>query len=252
MRIGRLIVTLAAVVAITAAPDARAQAARRHVEQELLWLQLFHEQRVGGGVSLLGEVQLRRADLAGRTPQQLLARTGVLYAVTPQLGVGLGYAYAGTSVYGDLPAPRPFPEHRLWQQLTLAQTTGAVRWSQRFRVEQRWIGRVDAATGELAEYLFRQRFRPLLRANVDLPRLGIPAPRLYLTAWDELFVVAGETTDGQVFDQNRLALQLGVRFGPRVRAELGVLQQLVQRGGSRSVEDNRVVVLSVFTVAGGN
>lgn len=226
-------------------------APRRHADQEHLWLQLFHEQRLAGPWSLHAEVQLRRADLAGRTPQQLLLRPALLYAVTSQLGVGAGYAFVDSYPYGELPAAATFPEHRLFQQLTLAHATGAVRWNHRFRSEQRWIGRVDAVTGDVQDYAFRQRFRPLVRASVDLPRLGIPTPRLYLTAWDELFIVAGETPDGQVFDQNRLALQLGIRFGPDARLEAGYMQQLIQRGGSRNVEDNHTLVLSLFTVAGG-
>jgi len=213
------------------------------VEQSHAWLQLFGEQRVSKRWALHLEAQPRRADLGGRTPQQTLVRTGLLYDVTPGTRLGFGHAFAHTSVYGEAPAAAPFGEHRIWQQLTLASRTGAVTWQHRFRAEQRWLEQGGA-------WRFRQRARAFTRASVDAPSLGVPVKRAYLTTHGELFAQIGATPDGQVFDQSRVAVQGGWRFSPRLRVEAGYLQQLIQRGGSRTTENNHTLLVSVFATGG--
>lgn len=241
-----LAATAAALPAQTPAP------ARRTVTNELAWLQLFGEHRLDARWSLNLEAQLRRADLAGRTPQQLLLRPGVLYRAGGGATFGAGYAYAGTSEYGDAPAAAPFPEHRIWQMLQLAGRTGPIDWMQRFRTEQRWIGRVQTVDGVAAHegYTFRQRARTMTRLSVDAPRLGIPVPQAFLVGWGEALLHVGENPDGQIFDQGRLAAQVGWRFTPRLRVEAGYLQQFIQRGGSRISENNHALVVSLFATTG--
>jgi hypothetical protein len=242
----------AAVLLATAAHAQGTAPARRSATNAPAWLQLFDEHRLDARWSLSLEAQLRRAELAGGTPQQLVLRPGVLYRLDGGAQLGAGYAYAGTSVYGDAPAGAPFPEHRTWQMLQIPGRTGPVAWSHRLRTEQRWIGRVQTVNGVAAHegYGFRQRARAMTRATVDAPALGVALPKAYLTTWGELLVHMGENPDGQIFDQSRAALQAGWRFGPRFRAEAGYMQQFIQRGGSRVSENNHTLVLSLFAVTG--
>ena len=232
-------------LAVGLAAPARAQTPPRRVSQDIAWLQLFEEHRLDADWSWLGELQLRRADVPGRTPQQLLARTGLQRRVAAGATVAAGYAYVHTSVYGEAPGPAPFDEHRAWQQLQLAHRTGAVAWTHRFRAEQRWLEQPATAS-----WRFRQRARAFTRATVDAPSLGVALPRAYVTPWAELFVGVGAVPNGQIFDQSRVALQAGWRFGPRLRVEGGYMQQFVQRGGARETESNHALVLSVFAVTG--
>ncbi|MGZ8413783.1 MAG: DUF2490 domain-containing protein [Gemmatirosa sp.] len=244
--------TAAALLCATGAHAQGTAPARRTATNAPAWLQLFGEHRLDARWALNLEAQLRRADLAGRTPQQLLLRPGLLYQLAPGAVLGAGYAYAGTAVYGDAPAAAPFPEHRTWQMLQFPGRTGPVAWSHRLRTEQRWIGRVQTVNGVAAHegYAFRQRARALTRATVDAPALGVALPKAYLTSWGELLVHVGENPDGQIFDQSRVALQAGWRFGPRFRAEAGYMQQFIQRGGSRVAENNHTLVLSLFATTG--
>jgi hypothetical protein len=237
---------LAALAFAGGAATAAAQAPpRRHVEHAHAWYQLFAEHRLDARWTLLGEAQVRRADIPGRAPQQLLLRTGLQREVGGAR-LAAGYAYAGTSVYGEAPAAAPFDEHRAWQMLQVGHRTGAVAWAHRFRTEQRWIEQTTAGT----PWRFRQRARVMTRATVDAPSLGVPIARAYVTPWGELLLQTGATPDGQVFDQSRLALQAGYRLSPRLRVEAGYLQQLIQRGGSRTAENNHTLVLSVFSTTG--
>lgn len=231
-------------IALGAQTPARTRATNEHA-----WFQAFHEQRLTDRWAFHGEVQLRRADVGLRSPQQTLLRSGMLYDVTPGLRSGGGYAYAWTSVYGEAPAATPSPEHRVWQQLQVASRTGPVAWAHRFRAEQRWLGQTvrDGDDVEVASWRFRQRARAMTRATIDAPTLGIPVRRAYLTAHGELFAQVGATPDGQVFDQSRVAMHAGWRLTPAARLEAGYMQQLIQRGGSRLTENNHTLVVSLFT-----
>jgi hypothetical protein len=238
-----------AVATLAALPAALAHAqtaAPRRAEQAHAWYQYFHEHRLDPRWSLLAEAQFRRADVPGTTPQQLLLRTGVQRLLAAGASVAAGYAFAGTSVYGELPAAAPTDEHRIWQQLTLAHRTGAVAWSHRFRAEQRWIEQTTSGN----PWRFRQRARAFTRATVDAPALGVAIPRAYVTPWAELFVTVGASASGQVFDQSRLALQAGYRLTPRFRVEAGYMQQYIQRGGGAATENNHTLVVSAFATTG--
>lgn len=223
------------------------------VDNDISWVQLFHEQRLDARWALFGDLQLRRAALDGSEPQQLLARPGITYTVSPAVRLAGGYAYIGTARYGDAPAATPFPEHRLWQQLLVNGPAGTIAWQGRFRLEQRWIGTTRALPGgnwEVADWTFRQRFRAMARATVDAPKLGIAEPRLYLTVWNEAFFHLFEPVSGRSFDQNRASLQVGWRFSPRLRVEVGALEQYVSRGPPRLSERNRGLLVTVWTTAG--
>jgi hypothetical protein len=248
---------LAAAAALLAARSAPAQttpAPRRAVSQGHAWLQYFGEHRLDRRWALLYEAQLRRADVAGRTPQQLLLRPGLLYQLGGGASVAAGYAYAASSVYGEAPAAAPSDEHRIWEQLQFGSRTGPVSWTHRFRAEQRFLGqRVREADGDFGrpdDWRYRDRLRAFTRATVDAPALGVALPRAYLTSFGELFLNAGASADGQIFDQSRLALQAGWRLTPRMRAEAGYMQQFVQRGGSRVSESNHTLLVSLFLVTG--
>jgi hypothetical protein len=248
-----LLAATAALVALRVpAADAQAPPARRSVSHAHAWLQLFEEHRLDRRWALHLEAQLRRADLDWRTPQQLLLRPGILYQLGGGASIGAGYAYAGTSVYGEAPAASPFPEHRAWEQLQFGSRTGPVAWTHRFRAEQRFLGQTATRNGEteVTDWRYRDRVRAMTRATVDAPALGIALPRAYLTTYGELFLHVGENPDGQIFDQSRLALQAGWRFTPRLRGEAGYLQQLLQRGGSRVVENNHTLVLGLYLLTG--
>ncbi len=239
-----------AVALLAAVPHAvRAQT----VDNDIAWVQLFHEQRLSPRWALFGDAQLRRSGVTGAEPQQLLLRPGILYTFSPRVRVGAGYAWVGTARYGQAPAATPFPEHRTWQQLLLSAATGPVAWQARFRMEQRWLGQTRALTSgewEVTDWTFRQRFRPMVRATVNAPAVGLDAPALYLTAWDELFVHVGEQVLGRTLEQNRASVQLGWRFSPRLRVEAGYFNQFIWRGAPRVSENNTGLLVTIWTVAG--
>jgi hypothetical protein len=239
-------------LALAAAPAAHGQASRARVSAAHTWLQLTDEHRLDPKWALSADVQVRRADLAGHTPQQLEARFGLVRDVGGGARMTLGYMWQHSAIYGELPAAAPTREHEVWEQLQFGSRTGHVAWSHRFRLEQRWIHPLvsDDAAPTIDRWQYRNRFRLQERATVDATALGLRIPRAYLTAHGELFFHLGWTPEGQVFDQSRLAAQAGYRLTPRFRVEAGYMQQLIQRGTARATEVNHTLLVGVSTTTG--
>ena len=177
------------------------------------------------------EYQFRRDNLLPDWQQSLL-RTGVNYRVNDQLTVRLGYAWIETFPYGDYPiqaAGRQFPEHRLYQMATLSNSMGRVGITHRFLLEQRWFGRfLESTSPRPDEWVYVNRLRYLVRVQVPLGPAQPGGRGPYAAAYDEVLLGFGRNVNENVFDQNRLGLLLGYRFGPKVAVEGGFLQQLVQ------------------------
>lgn len=155
---------------------------------------------------------------------QSLVRPGLGYAITDKLVVWAGYAWAPTCE----PIQRVgcFNEHRLWQQVTWADNFSFGRLSLRSRFEERFFDhRVpDPGPNDVA-----YRFRQLVKLAVPLPSID---PNLSFVIQDELFIAMNTAHPGWItngFDQNRFFTGLAYKFNPVVTAELGYMNQYINR-----------------------
>jgi Protein of unknown function (DUF2490) len=216
------------------------------------WLQTFHTIALDKKWSLHAEYQWRR-EKGLKFWQQGLLRIGANYKINDNVIAHAGYALAETFPYGDYPIANngTFPEHRLYEQLTLRQPTGKVLFTHRFRVEQRWLGRVKAGTAgdrEIEDWFFLHRFRYQFRTQY--PFWTKADKQFYGAAADEIFIGAGKNLGTNIFDQNRIFLLLGLKLNKRVSLEAGYFNQTLQQG--RRVNNNTImqrnngVVISSF------
>lgn len=209
-----------------------------------LWLNYVGDHPLGNspwGLHL--EVQTRRADL-GEEWQQLLIRPGINYQISPTLSVSAGWAYVSTYPYGDYPVAARFPEQRAWEQIQHQFQFLGLEWTQRLRLEQRWIGEMarDAGAGddfELANWRYENRIRYLLRTNIPLTANG----QTYLALWDEVFFNFGQNVSGNDFDQNRAFIGIGHKLTDTTRVEIGYMEQTLNRRGGSIREDNHTITV---------
>jgi Protein of unknown function (DUF2490) len=217
------------------------------------WLQTFHTISLNKKWSLHAEYQWRR-EKGLKFWQQGLLRIGANYKVTDNVIAHAGYAWAETFPYGDYPIANngTFPEHRLYEQLTLRQPSGTVLFTHRFRVEHRWLGRVKAGTvgdREIEDWFFLHRFRYQFRTQYPFWTKG--DKQFYGAAADEIFIGAGKNLGTNIFDQNRIFLLLGLKLNKKVSVEAGYFNQTLQQGrriNSNTImqRNNGVVVSSFF------
>lgn len=205
----------------------------------LNWFQTFHTIGLNPKWSLHLEYQWRR-DGGVKYWQQSLLRIGANYKLGENVSVHAGYGWIETFPYGEFPiaSAGTFPEHRLYEQLSLRQPLGKWIISHRFRVEQRWNGKVKPGTSrEIEDWIFLHRFRYFFRAQY--PLWEKKNNRVYAAGADELFIGAGKNLGINLFDQNRLFLLLGYTFNKKFSLEAGYFNQTLQQG--RKVGDMTIM-----------
>lgn len=151
--------------------------------------------------------------------EQLLLRSGITY--TPKdSGVmfTLGFANITTGQFGE--NDDTFNENRIYQEAIFPQKLGNRFYiTHRFRYEQRFI----------EDQNFRTRYRYNLFLNVPLNQETLAPKAYYLALYNELFI-NGETDIGnnrevELFDRNRTYLGLGYVYNPKIRFQLGWMNQ---------------------------
>jgi Protein of unknown function (DUF2490) len=199
------------------------------------WVQVFNTIKLDKKWSLHAEYQWRRED-GLKNWQQSLLRVGVNRKLNENITVHLGYAWIETFPYGDFPiaSAGTFPEHRIYEQISFKQPFKKWTLTHRFRIEQRWLGRVKPGTDrEIEEWLFLHRFRYQFRTQLSL------SSKLYAVAADEIFIGAGKNVGINIFDQNRIFLLAGYKLNPAVSIEAGYFNQTLQQG--RRINNNTIM-----------
>lgn len=91
--------------------------------------------------SVGNELHIRRTD-GIQDWQQLLIRPFIDYKRNEHVVFTAGYTFIESWPYGRQPIELKTPEHNVWEQVALNHSSGSVKFSHRFRYEQRFIGAV--------------------------------------------------------------------------------------------------------------
>jgi Protein of unknown function (DUF2490) len=199
------------------------------------WIQLFGTINLDKKWSLHTEYQWRRTDVL-KNWQQSLLRIGVNRKLNDQVTVHLGYGWIETFAYGDFPiaSAGTFPEHRIYEQISFKQPIKKWTFTHRFRIEQRWLGRVKPGTDrEIEAWTFLHRFRYQFKTQYNI------TSKFYLAAADEIFIGAGKNVGVNIFDQNRIFLLAGFKLNKNISLEGGYFNQTLQQG--RRVNNNTIM-----------
>ncbi len=160
----------------------------------IFWLQNSATVAVDEKWAIYGEIQPRWAS-GFQNAQSIILRTALLYRVTPEWRVGLGFGHTPQF----LPTIRN--ENRVFQQLDwMPSKSGAIEGASRTRFEQRKLEGGSELTLRLRE-----------KAQIS----WMPSA-FGLYVWDEIFFSLSQESRvvNAGFDQNRLS------FGPRYRKDL--------------------------------
>lgn len=200
-------------------------------EDEQVWLNLTAMGSISDRLVYFAEVQPRIGDGVSRV-QQVLLRPAIGWKISSSVTVYQGYAHAVLPISGG----RDRNEDRSFQQVTWnAGKVGPGDLSFRTRLEQRWL-----SNGRDTGWRARQMIRYRLPFRADRKGVG-------MLGWTEPFVALNGTDWGARggFDQLRTFVGAEVPIGGKSTAELGYLNQFVDRGGGiRQV--NHVASVTVF------
>lgn len=156
---------------------------------------------------------------------QLIIRPFVGYKVTKQLQLWLGFAWQGE--YDDKNkfdlATKDIIEQVQW----INDFTPALNFQYRFRLEQRFFEDADLS------HRMRHRFRV---------QYSIPDTKLFLVAFDELFVYFNSVNSGRLehsvqagINQNRSYVGVGYKLTSNINVDTGYQLQYVNNFGTQDV-----------------
>lgn len=216
------------------------------------WLAWFNDIELSSRWFIDSDLNVRRSGPYDEVSQYLW-RVSLRRNLTPNLRVAVGYAGSDTHPYGDLPIALRTPEHRVFEQMQLLHATGRTQWTHRYRLEQRWGGRMALEDGEpeVQNWVRTNRMRYLVRGTVPLQGTTLDANEWFMTFADELFMNWGANIQQNVFDQNRIMGTVGRRLGSRLRLEVGYMEQLIERPNGRQLERNHTLLTTLTTSMGG-
>lgn len=200
------------------------------------WLAWFNTVAFNERLGLISDVQLRsRDDWEG--PRNLLVRPGLSWRVAPNHALMGGYAYIGTYNAGRPDAT----EHRFWQQYVYSHRVARASVAQRFRLEQRLIGRPGAPD------VYSDRLRWFTRAVIPLDGGGAFRRGGFMAVQNEVFLGLSGRDDlnGRVFDQNRAYVAFGWRDGNGRDYEIGYLNQWINTRGGDVI--NHIAQFAIYT-----
>jgi len=181
------------------------------------WLLYIGNKKLNSKWNIHNEVQYRNYNAIGDL-EQLLLRTGIGYNLTENNNnLLLGYGYILSENYiGDTDEKVSVNEHRIFQQFTTKHKVGKLKFSHRYRFEQRFV-----------ESNFKMRFRYFLSLQIPLTTKEKIDNTYYLSAYNEIFL----NTKTSIFDRNRLYGGLGYHLNSSIRFEAGYMNQFFETSG---------------------
>jgi hypothetical protein len=194
------------------------------------WFFLSHTQKLTGKWSYMMDVQLR-SSTQFKYLQNVLVRPGLLYQLTDQQSVGVGYTYFVT--WDRSEGTETFePENRIFEQYIHRLKIGRLIVNNRFRLEQRFIQNEE-------NNVFSQRIRHQLQARFHLNSDKEFENGLYINLQNEIFlnVQNQDKVNDHFFDQNRPYLGLGYRINKKLEIELGYYHRYQIKEDSRLNEN---------------
>ena len=242
---------LALLLALLLSLPARARAQSRVTRENLnAWVTVTGDLRLSRRWFLDYDASLRRSGPWSEM-QSVLPRAGIRYQPNSSIRFNWGYAFSEVWPYGKLPNAFRSPEHRMWEQVQLSQAIGRVAVTHRYRLEQRWLGRVALEDGEEAvqNWVRSNRFRYRVQGTLPLQGKTLDNHEFYVTGNAEVFLNWGANVQYNVFDQNRLTLGFGRRFSDKLRVEVGYLEQLAEKSNGRFLERNHTLLLGFYPSA---
>ena len=171
------------------------------------WFGYFGSHIVRDSITIGSVVQVRNYQPISNL-QHLFLSANVNYRATPQIttGIGYGYLYADLS-FQDFEGEEPLKEHRIYEQIIVKHKLWKLDFKSRFQIEQRFMD-----FGYKTNFEIRTRYR--LQLSIPLSKV------LFVAANDEILLSLRE----KMFDQHRLYVGLGIKFGTNYKMQIGYLR----------------------------
>lgn len=193
------------------------------------YMYTYNHQFKNSEFGIQGDIQYRDWQGLGDL-EQLLLRSGFTYK-PKEAGVmfTLGFANITTGEFGL--SDDTSNENRIYQEALIPQKLGGRFYiTHRFRYEQRFV----------EDQYFRTRYRYNVFLNVPINKTELSQKAYYLALYNELFVNGeqeiGDNRTVALFDRNRTYLGAGYVLNPKIRFQLGWMNQKTDNWGKGQIQ----------------
>ena len=188
------------------------------------WFMYFGTHKLSEKYSLHYETQLRNYKIVSNF-NQLLPRVGLNYHIDKNTSLTAGYAFIPTQNIFDLGwDDQIITENRIWEQFILKNVINRVKIRHRYRLEQRWIKKVDVVqisnNTSFSEFSTSYKNRARYMLSVKFPISKNEESPLFVSLYDEIFLNISDSP----FDQNRLFAALGYQINKQMNFQVGYLR----------------------------
>ena len=188
------------------------------------WFMYFGTHKLSEKYSLHYETQLRNYKIVSNF-NQLLPRVGLNYHIDKNTSLTAGYAFIPTQNIFDLGWDEQIiTENRIWEQFILKNVINRVKIRHRYRLEQRWIKKVDVVqisnNTSFSEFSTSYKNRARYMLSVKFPISKNEESPLFVSLYDEMFLNISDSP----FDQNRLFAALGYQINKQMNFQVGYLR----------------------------
>ncbi|WP_419869855.1 DUF2490 domain-containing protein [Chryseobacterium sp. CT-SW4] len=180
-----------------------------------MWFQYLLSAKVTDKSTLTALTQYRSFDLAYDT-RLFLLNAYMDYEVVDNIKPAVGAMFLILESYNADDTKRIRYEKRPFQQVTMENNIGRTSFSQRFRVEERFLSNPDE---------FEVRLRYLISVKIPFNKKG-EKERLYGILKNEIRM---NIVKDEPFDSNRLTAGIGIKTGKNSALELAFINQMETR-----------------------
>ncbi len=205
------------------------------------WFMFLNNTKFNDKWGLQFDLQIRSADDWGYV-RNTLVRPALQYFINDKSNVALGYLWQTTQQRLIGSNNISLNEHRIFEQYIYNHKISSVFASHRFRLEQRFIERLNN------ENLFSQRFRYFFRLIQPLQKTQPAFTKgAFVALQNEIFLNLQNKSElnNSVFDQNRAYLAVGYRFSKKFDLEAGYMNQASHGISNNTI--NNIIQLAVYT-----
>lgn len=208
--------------------QAVAQEAPRTAEYEepvtRLWLNTYGNIRISNRLFWIAQTHFRMEE-KGNTPfagqiAQIYNRHAISYLFSKNLNVSLGGVLRVNNNTDKSPGQEnTVPEWRIWHQYLFAMPMSRMMVYHRIRIEHRW----SRGFNEDSEYIFRNRWRYMLKLKMPLNKPKLSSNTFYVSPEAELIMQSGTPVVDSPMEDLRLHASLGYIFNPRITVASGIM-----------------------------
>ena len=205
------------------------------------WLMWVHNQSLSAKNSINLDFQVRSTEQFDDV-KNFLIRTSFNHSITKNLSATLGYSYFNTQVKVTESQKSSLSENMIWEQFATQHKINNLNVIGRIRLEQRFIEQQQLS-------IFTQRIRFFVRTVIPITKSeskGFTKGN-YIALQEEVFfnVQNKNQLNTHFYDQNRISINIGYKFNPKVNLEAGYLYQSIQK--KLGTTHNNIFQIVLFT-----